>query len=79
MGGPTPKVNNDLFYVDKVGHGIHENFWINYTLLVRDTAKNPYPTSCRDKDKGDYDLVVMPTMEEIDSGLPFPGFATSNH
>ena len=34
MGGPTPKFNNDLFYVDKVGHGIHENFWINYTLMV---------------------------------------------
>ena len=78
MGGPTPKFNNDLFYVDQVGHGMHENFWISYTLMVRDTAKNPYPASCSDTIKGDYDLVVMPTMEEIDSGLPFPGFATSS-
>ena len=79
MGGPTPKFNNDLFYVDKVGHGMHENFWISYTLMVRDAAKNPYPEFCADKVKGDYDLVVMPTIEEIDSGLPFPGFATSDH
>jgi len=78
MGGPTPKFNNDLFYVDNVSHGIHENFWINYTLMVRDTARNPYPASCADTVKGDYDLVVMPTMEEIDAGLPFPGFASSD-
>jgi hypothetical protein len=78
MGGPTRKFNNHLFYVDKVGHGMHENFWINYTLMVRDTTKNPYPAFCADKVKGDYDLVVMPTIEEIDSGLPFPGFAKGN-
>ncbi|MCX7068558.1 MAG: hypothetical protein NTW85_12835 [Methylococcales bacterium] len=78
MGGPTHKFNNQLFSVDKVAHGMHENFWINYTLMVRDTVNNPYPASCTNKVKGDYDLVVMPTIKEIDSGLPFPGFANED-
>lgn len=68
FGGPTDKFTD--------GHGIHENFWMNYTLLARDTTKNPYGNNCTDKVNGDYDLVVMPTREEIDAGLPFPGFAT---
>lgn len=68
MGGPTKKFTN--------GHGVHENFWLGYTLLVRDATKNPYPASCKDAVNGDYDLVVMPTKAEIDAGLPFPGFAT---
>ena len=68
MGGPTKK------FVE--GHGVHENFWLGYTLVVRDVGKNPYPDSCTDKVNGDYDLVVMPTAAEIDAGLPFPGFAT---
>ncbi|MGI9213348.1 MAG: hypothetical protein ACR2HF_12830, partial [Methylococcaceae bacterium] len=68
MGGPTAKFTN--------GHGVHENFWLGYTLLVRDVTKNPYPTTgCTDAVNGDYDLVVMPTKTEIDAGLPFPGFA----
>lgn len=66
FGGPTSKFI--------AGHGVNENFWINYTLLVRDTTKNPYPTSCKDKVYGDYDLVVMPSIAEIDNGLPFPGW-----
>lgn len=68
FGGPTDKF--------KDGHGIHENFWINYTLITRDTKVNPYGASCKDQVNGDYDLAVMPTIEEIDKGLPFPGFAT---
>lgn len=70
FGGPTKKFTD--------GHGVHENFWLGYTLIVRDTTTNPYPDSCTDKVKGDYDLVVMPTKHEIDAGLPFPGFANSN-
>lgn len=77
MGGPTKKFDNVKFSLANVAHGIHENFWISYTLLVRDTATNPYPASCTDKVKGDYDLVVMPTVREIDTVLPFPGFATA--
>ncbi len=69
MGGPTRKFTN--------GHGVHENFWLGYTLLVRDTTKNPYPASCANPTLGDYDLVVMPTYTEIDQGLPFPGFANA--
>jgi hypothetical protein len=68
FGGPTKRFTE--------GHGVHENFWLGYTLLVRDVTKNPYPASCTDKVYGDYDLVVMPTKAEIDAGLPFPGFAT---
>lgn len=67
FGGPTPKF--------KDGHGIHENFWLRYTLMTRDTKLNPYGASCKDKVNGDYDLVVMTTIEEIDEGVPFPGFA----
>lgn len=66
FGGPTNKFIS--------GHGVNENFWINYTLLVRDTTKNPYPSSCKDQVYGDYDLVVMPSIAEIDNGLPFPGW-----
>ena len=67
MGGPTGKFN--------AGHGIHENFWLNYTLLIRDTAVNPYPNTCTDQVNGDYDLVVMPSINEINSYLPYNGFA----
>jgi hypothetical protein len=67
FGGPTEK------FAD--GHGVHENFWMGYTLLVRDIIKNPYPSSCKDKVYGDYDLVVMPSVNEINEGLPFPGWA----
>ena len=68
FGGPTEKF--------KDGHGIHENFWMNYALVQRDTKVNPYGANCKDKVNGDYDLAVMPTISEIDAGLPFPGFAT---
>ena len=68
FGGPTNKF--------KDGHGIHENFWLNTTPLIRDTAVNPYPATCTDQVNGDYDLVVMPSIAEIDSFLPFAGFAT---
>lgn len=68
FGGPTSKF--------KDGHGIHENFWLNTTPLIRDTAVNPYPATCTDQVNGDYDLVVMPSIAEIDSFLPFAGFAT---
>lgn len=68
FGGPTGFFTN--------GHGIHENFWLGYTLMTRDTTKNPYGASCKDKVNGDYDLVVMPTIDEINSRLPFPNFAT---
>jgi hypothetical protein len=68
FGGPTNQF--------KDGHGIHENFWLQYTLLVRDPAVNPYPATCKDQAKGDYDLVVMPSIAEIDTYLKFPGFAT---
>ena len=67
FGGPTNQF--------KDGHGIHENFWLQYTLLVRDPAVNPYPATCKDQAKGDYDLVVMPSIAEIDNYLKFPGFA----
>lgn len=67
FGGPTDK------FAD--GHGIHENFWMGYNLLVRDTKNNPYPASCKDPVNGDYDLVVMPSLKEIDGNLAFPGWA----
>lgn len=67
FGGPTGK------FVD--GHGVHENFWMGYTLLARDTKTNPYPASCKDTTYGDYDLVVMPSIKEIDDYLGFPGWA----
>jgi hypothetical protein len=67
FGGPTEK------FVD--GHGVHENFWMGYNLLVRNTTTNPYPASCNDRVNGDYDLVVMPTINEINAHLPFPGWA----
>ena len=67
FGGPTPK------FVE--GHGVNENFWMGYNLLVRDTTANPYPESCQDKVYGDYDLVVMTPISQIDSFLGFPGFA----
>lgn len=67
FGGPTPK------FVE--GHGVNENFWMGYNLLVRDTATNPYPDSCQDKVYGDYDLVVMTPISQIDAFLGFPGFA----
>jgi hypothetical protein len=67
FGGPTDK------FAD--GHGVHENFWMGYTLLVRDTKTNPYPETCTDRVNGDYDLVVMPSIKEIDGNLAFPGWA----
>lgn len=67
FGGPTEK------FVD--GHGVHENFWMGYNLLVRDTKNNPYPSSCKDTTYGDYDLVVMPSIKEINENLPFRGWA----
>ena len=67
FGGPTPRFTGS--------HGIRENFWMQYTLLVRNTAVNPYPATCNDQVRGDYDLVVMPSIREIDTYLPFPGFA----
>ena len=71
FGGPTKK-----FGTNPHAHGSHENFWMGYTLVIRDTVNNPYPESCVDKVNGDYDLVVMPTIKEIDDYLAFPGFAT---
>ena len=73
FGGPTGEDPRTTF---TDGHGIHENFWLNYVLAVRDTSVNPYPSSCTDQVNGDYDLVVMPTKYEINRNLPFPGFAT---
>lgn len=67
FAGPTEKFQD--------GHGVHENFWMGYNLLVRDVSKNPYPAKCADRQYGDYDLVVMPTIQEIDDNLPFPGWA----
>ena len=67
FGGPTTK------FVD--GHGVHENFWMGYNILVRNTTTNPYPSTCKDTTNGDYDLVVMPSITEIENGLPFPGWA----
>lgn len=67
FGGPTPKFTG--------AHGIRENFWMQYTLLVRDPAVNPYPATCANQTLGDYDLVVMPSINEIDKYLPFKGFA----
>jgi len=71
MGGPSKKYGNNPH-----AHGSHENFWLSYTLVLRDKDNNPYPESCVDKVNGDYDLVVMPTIKEIDDNLSFPGFAT---
>ena len=68
FGGPTPK------FVE--GHGVNENFWMGYNLLVRNTTTNPYPDSCQDKVYGDYDLVVMTPISQIDNFLGFPGFAS---
>lgn len=73
FGGPTGSDPKTTF---TNGHGIHENFWLNYVLAVRDTSVNPYPASCVDQVNGDYDLVVMTTKHEINRNLPFPGFAT---
>ncbi|MGZ8216874.1 hypothetical protein [Methylomagnum sp.] len=67
FGGPTSK------FAD--GHGVHENFWMGYNLLVRNTKVNPYPATCKDQVYGDYDLVVMPSAKEIDDNLGFPGWA----
>ncbi len=67
FGGPTPKFHE--------GHGGNENFWMGYNLLVRDTTANPYPNNCQDKVYGDYDLVVMTPISQIDAHLGFPGFA----
>ena len=67
FGGSTPK------FVE--GHGVNENFWMGYNLLVRNTTTNPYPDSCVDKVYGDYDLVVMTPISQIDNFLGFPGFA----
>jgi len=71
FGGPTKK-----FGATPGAHGSHENFWLSYVLSVRDKTKNPFPATCKDPVNGDYDLVVMPTVKEIDDKLPFSGFAT---
>lgn len=71
FAGPTKK-----YGMTPGAHGSHENFWMGYVLSVRDKVNNPYPATCKDPANGDYDLVVMPTIKEIDDNLHFPGFAT---
>jgi hypothetical protein len=60
FGGPTDKLNK--------GHGVHENFWLAYTIT---RPASEIPASCTDADK--YSVVVMPTNAEINN-LSFPGW-----
>lgn len=61
FGGPTAKLDT--------GHGVHENFWLTYTI----TRPSAETKNCPDSSK--HTVVVMPTNQEIDT-LSFPGWAT---
>lgn len=57
----------------QMGDALHQNYWIQYVLLHRDDNDASWnttqcPISAR------YDVVVMPSVDEIDTYLPHAGF-----
>jgi hypothetical protein len=63
FGGRTKKF--------QVGDAGQQNFWLQYVVLHRDDNDSSWPASCTESQR--YDVVVMPTMDQIDNYL-IPGF-----